>query len=436
MHQRPVRGRLLWLGIGALVAMACAGGGSEAPTPTAPGTAVTGPTHAPVGASPAPMWVEVPQGQPPQRFYDYAVNVGTGRLWRLEPATSSPSNASTARFLTWSADGQAVVALMIGGQSRLYTAPPGGPFSAFLPTLSRDASAAAFSPDGRLVAVRGEETEILEIASERSIARLKEPAATLAGWSSDSRFLAMSRVTDTATLLVWDRRTGWIESIPALPGGWSNSGARLAYFPEADVLSSPQSPQVSEVRIRDFETGEDTRLIAAPSVSAGPMYWSSDDAYLAASFFRVDRWRTLVINVAKPSDGFSLTGSWATGWSPRENTLLLTGNVCTTFDVFTVQADGTKLRNYTASADADIDPRWSPDGRHVAFPTFATDRVVLTEIGFPEGDRRELVSAPVGDQLGILGWSHDGRHIAFSYGGGRGPCEAVQPEDTTVEPLP
>src|SRR2546423_1858357 len=76
--------------------------------------------------------------------------------------------------------------------------------------------------------------------------------------------------------------------------------------------------------------------------------------------------------------------------------------------IYTVGIDGSNLRQITRDAKSSSSPRWSPDGRRIAF---VFDGQIWTMR--PDGADREQVTR-ISTGAGGPVWSPDGRWIAFS----------------------
>jgi dipeptidyl aminopeptidase/acylaminoacyl peptidase len=107
-----------------------------------------------------------------------------------------------------------------------------------------------------------------------------------------------------------------------------------------------------------------------------------------------------------------------------------TGN-CYRHAIWLAPADGGAARRFTAGAKSDTTPRWRPDGRRLAFcSNRAGDAMQIYTIDLAGGEARQLTSLPYG--ASAPAWSPDGRRIAFL---GRASAAERATEDSG-EPAP
>jgi dipeptidyl aminopeptidase/acylaminoacyl peptidase len=83
----------------------------------------------------------------------------------------------------------------------------------------------------------------------------------------------------------------------------------------------------------------------------------------------------------------------------------------TNSDIWLVPAEGGAPRKLTNSPKHDRHPRWSPDGKWVAFESNRSGKFQIYLIPADGGEAKELTSLSTGAQQPV--WSPDGRRIAF-----------------------
>jgi dipeptidyl aminopeptidase/acylaminoacyl peptidase len=80
-------------------------------------------------------------------------------------------------------------------------------------------------------------------------------------------------------------------------------------------------------------------------------------------------------------------------------------------DIWIIGADGSNQRQLTRGPKADHSPRWSPDGKTIAFVSDRDGPAAIYRIAPGGGEAEKLTSEPT--PIRDYGWSPDGRSIAF-----------------------
>ena len=80
-------------------------------------------------------------------------------------------------------------------------------------------------------------------------------------------------------------------------------------------------------------------------------------------------------------------------------------------EIYTVNADGHRLKRLTTNPGPDLAPSWSPDGSRLAF---VTDRKGAPGVYVMAADGSDLTRRTSGDEDGTPAWSPDGSALVFS----------------------
>ena len=128
-------------------------------------------------------------------------------------------------------------------------------------------------------------------------------------------------------------------------------------------------------------------------------------------------------------------------WSPDGKRIAFVSNRDGDDEIYVMNADGTGIRQLTRNAVRDETPAWSPDGRRVAFSRErAGDLLELWAMDADGRNARRLVRASrtVNEQAYSPAWSPDGRTIVFSSnrpGDGNPELYRVRPDGTGLKRL-
>ena len=98
-------------------------------------------------------------------------------------------------------------------------------------------------------------------------------------------------------------------------------------------------------------------------------------------------------------------------WSPDGKTLAFESDLSGNWDLWSMNLDGTNLRQVTKGRTHERFASWSPDGMHIAF---ASDRSGNWDVWMMKVDGSDLKQLTTFDGLDIAPvWSPDGKQIAF-----------------------
>ncbi len=125
--------------------------------------------------------------------------------------------------------------------------------------------------------------------------------------------------------------------------------------------------------------------------------------------------------VKKVTDNPTWTGNdlLEVQWSPDGNKLLFSSGinmVSDKADIYVINTDGTNLLRLTFPPAQQYSPRWSPDGKYLAYLSIYKSNTYLvirgTSIDYPIN--KQLLIREQSDTITEISWSPNGRYIAYS----------------------
>jgi Tol biopolymer transport system component len=216
---------------------------------------------------------------------------------------------------------------------------------------------------------------------------------------------------------------------------WSPDGGRLAFLSwrRADVTPEAEEPSaltqeelaLRRLVVRDLDSGEDTTVADSLPLQTypGSFNWSSDGKHIVymaitdptqipvrARIQSVDVATGMQTVLAEGQQGFH------PAWSPDGTKIAFVGWIGEPdesgqqeSELFIMDSDGSNLRQVATRPGPDLSPRWSPDGRRIAWwgygPEDEPSRLFMVDV--ESGELMELGQGtdPV--------WSPDGRRLLF-----------------------
>ena len=396
-HERRRR-RWVALAAVALIAIGVAVGprlrSQPAPLPTPPAmkvvqlTSLNGleiaPTFSPDGTQVAFSW----NGEREDSYDIYVKTVGSSDVRRL---TTDPA-ADTLPI--WSPDGRQIAFLRdhSGGGTNVYSVLPSGGGERKLTDFRIGGGVSAriaWSPDGRWIVGRPDQTE--ELARRGSSALYLVPLG-----SGSPHRLTEAKAPD-------------IDGAPA----FSPDGRRLAY---GACVNFKRVCGVNVIELRsDYSPAGPPRRLANAGRTVRSIAWSRDGAsvvYDTNARGRWELWRVSLDGAAEP-ERLEIPGdhSRQPAVAPAGDRLAFE-RASQVLSVFKLRTDG-EPEPVLVSTAWDYNPRFSPDGRRIAFSSRRSGDVEEIWLASADGSgARQLTHGP-GTRQTAPAWSPDGRQIAF-----------------------
>lgn len=161
-----------------------------------------------------------------------------------------------------------------------------------------------------------------------------------------------------------------------------------------------------------------TRITGAPEMDDQPA-WSPDGGRIAFRSYRTGRDGDIWVMGDDGADPVNLTPDPLPGvlderrpaWSPDGGRIVFATNAAGNVDLWTMKADGSDLRQITATIDLDTEPCWSPDGRSIAFRRSSND--LGSDICVVPASGGEAVRLALPGIQRLPAWTPDGEGLVF-----------------------
>ena len=290
------------------------------------------------------------------------------------------------------------------------------------------------SPDGRRIAysVRtsdrpgrpASEVWVMDVATG-ALSKLGGEDGLAAGprWSPDGREIAYFGVAEGRSGLVVSRADGskatFLAPITGTNHPLPSAGERLAWAPDGNRIAFVSATDGPE----DEANGDPmviTRYLYKPTASEGMTRFNDNRR---VHVFMFDR---LTNRIHQLTSGIHYEHS--IDWSPGCDEVLFVSNRSPdpdrvfNYDIFAVRVDDRSVRRVTDTPSAEYQPRWSPDGRTIAY--LGTRRSLTSSETTMEdthawavdadGSNRREIGGGVDNRQRSVRWSPDGQSLYFT----------------------
>ncbi len=247
--------------------------------------------------------------------------------------------------------------------------------------------------------------------------------ASSARWSPDGRELAYVGVADGQSGLVVSRADGSNATFLAPVSGTNHplpsAGEWLAWAPDGNRIAFVSATDGPE----DAANGDPmviTRYLYKPTAAEGMTRFNDNRR---VHVFMVDR---LTNRVHQLTSGIHYEHS--IDWSPDGDEILFVSNRepdpdrTFNYDIFAVRVDDRTVRRVTDTPSAEYQPRWSPDGRTIAYlgtrRSLTSSETTMEDTHVwavdADGTNRREIGDGVDNRQRNVRWAADGRSLYFT----------------------
>ncbi len=351
-------------------------------------------------------------------------------LWVLSATNLAPRPGPgvVAHGATWTPDGKEII--YASGQS-LYIARKDGSSPRKLVTVQGIPGWARCSPDGRLIRftvsdVNTWQNSLWQVSSDGSGLR-----PVLPGWHKPQNECCGSWTRDGRYYVFQDTQYGQTEIWALRARNW---GFRMRRPGPVQLTSGPMSfsdPLPSRDGSKIFVIGEDRRgeLVSYDPVmrkftlflrglSADHVEFSRDQKWIAYSAFPESTiWRSRPDGTGELELTYPPMQAIFPRWSPNGKWLAFIGDVPGKPDrVYLVPADGGPATPMLAHGFSQFDPNWSPDGNEIMFSAYRPgqekEASLASDIEIYNRRTKRISILPGSSGLSAPRWSPDGRYVA------------------------
>src|SRR5579859_1433024 len=360
---------------------------------------------------------------------------GENEFWKLPFGKGRPERVAdlNGRDASWSADGKALV---LAKGSVLYLADGAGSQAHEVYSAGGSVFAPRFSPDGQRIRFTVSNTELnttslWEVSRDGSNAHalLEEwqyrLTACCGSWTADGRyyiFQASQTLPNTTTVVtsLWALSESGLNGRPLqLTSGPMSFGNVSPARDNTKIWAIGVQPTVEVVK---YEPGKKKFMAVIPGLSATDLDYSKDGKWIAyVTIPEGTLWRSRADGSERLQLTPELERTALPRWSPDGKQIAFVSmRPGESWKLWQVSADGGTPKAVIEENGSQIDANWSADGTKLMFGDFSHDANGLS-IRILDFKTRKVETVHGSEGLFSPRWSPDGQHIA-----------ALSPDNTTL----
>jgi Tol biopolymer transport system component len=202
--------------------------------------------------------------------------------------------------------------------------------------------------------------------------------------------------------------TDWESHEEVGPGCWSMDGTKIALISNRSGNEDIYVMNVEPFRPQLLLTDEDANISAASYSPDGTQLIYQAELPDKSGELRIRDVQSGKVNTLKKTANANLRPAW----SPDGKVITFQDKVGGSTALYRIEPGGNELAKITDNSTTDIEPAWSPNGIHVAFVADNFGRSRLYTIDTVTGKQNALTSKDGWESDPV--WSPDGSRIAFA----------------------
>jgi DNA-binding winged helix-turn-helix (wHTH) protein len=356
------------------------------------------------------------------------------QFWTLPLAAGTPRQLSeiVGHSGVWSRDGRQIA---FAKGPDIYLANADGTNPRKVITVSGAADWIRFSPDGSRLrftrALQGDSPSIWEVGvdgrdAHRVLKDLDSPSSECCGvWSADGRYYLFVRNVSGRLYRnvsghrddIWALREsgGFFRRAPSTPFQLTTGPMSLGPpLPAHDGKKLFAEGLLRRGELVRYESSSRRFAAFLSGISAGELDFSRDGQWVAyVSYPERTLWRSRIDGSERQQLSESPVAASAPRWSPDGKQIAYVDlQAGRSWKIFLMSAQGGTPQDLLGWKEAVADPTWSPDGRRICFGLSPYSAAGTKKIDVLDLSSKQISTIPGSESLYSPRWSPDGQHLA------------------------